>query len=298
MPPVDLSKPIVPQVMQMRRDEYLTWVDEHLPGSLTLFPYPFLETLSRTAWWIVPLVWLPISLALILLHPLSSPSTSSSDPPSWTLSSSLPFSDTAAHLLSGIAIWSFVEYVLHRFLFHCETRVPDSGVFLAVAFLLHGVHHLTPNDRHRLVFPPALGLVIGAALWAFFRTCVFTPSSTPLPSFALMFAGGILGYVAYDMVHYATHFLPFGSKVPLFSSIQRGHMRHHVVHTRGFGVTSPFWDYVFFTTISDKPVAGAGGRARGGAARVVGAAAAQESNAAEPLEGGGGVASGTKKKAA
>jgi sterol desaturase/sphingolipid hydroxylase (fatty acid hydroxylase superfamily) len=57
-------------------------------------------------------------------------------------------------------------------------------------------------------------------------------------------AGFLLGYLVYDLTHYATHHFP----------LQRGYARYlkryHIAHqykdpeTR-FGVSSPLWDWIF-----------------------------------------------------
>ena len=55
----------------------------------------------------------------------------------------------------GLFVWTFVEYALHRFAFHHEVRSPFGR---RLHFLAHGIHHLDPWDRLRLVFPPLPGL--------------------------------------------------------------------------------------------------------------------------------------------
>src|SRR5437764_9569724 len=51
----------------------------------------------------------------------------------------------------GILIWTLLEYVIHRCVFHYEPK-SRSGKFLH--FMVHGVHHDYPNDGSRLVMPP------------------------------------------------------------------------------------------------------------------------------------------------
>ena len=61
------------------------------------------------------------------------------------------------------------------------------------------------------------------------------------------FCGFGVGYVSYDMMHYAVHHVQ-NSKIALFRKIRRHHMAHHFRDTRlGFGVSSYFWDRVFKT---------------------------------------------------
>ena len=49
-------------------------------------------------------------------------------------------------------VWTLTEYWLHRLVFHWE---PDHPLGRRLHFIIHGVHHDHPNDRMRLVMPPA-----------------------------------------------------------------------------------------------------------------------------------------------
>ena len=77
-----------------------------------------------------------------------------------------------------------------------------------------------------------------------------------------MFAGFIIGYVCYDMIHYATHHLPM--RWGPLKAIKRYHMLHHYkTPNERFGVSTPGWDVVFGTLPT--------GRLWVGAALIVGA---------------------------
>src|SRR5207237_163395 len=54
------------------------------------------------------------------------------------------------------------------------------------------------------------------------------------------------GYLAYDLLHYASHAVALRGRVPRF--LRQHHLTHHyrMPETR-FGVSSPFWDRVFGT---------------------------------------------------
>lgn len=54
---------------------------------------------------------------------------------------------TSACFVAGVVVWTILEYVLHRFLFHVDDYLPDHPVFLTLHFLLHGIHHYLPMDR-------------------------------------------------------------------------------------------------------------------------------------------------------
>src|SRR5438094_8084730 len=53
----------------------------------------------------------------------------------------------------GMLIWSLIEYIIHRWVFHHE---PRTAMGRKLHFIVHGVHHDHPNDRSRLVMPPAV----------------------------------------------------------------------------------------------------------------------------------------------
>jgi hypothetical protein len=86
---------------------------------------------------------------------------------------------------AGVLIWTLTEYWLHRLVFHWE---PDHPIGSRLHFIIHGVHHDHPNDRLRLVMPPAVSVPL-AALFLWVYTLIFgTPAAYPI------FSGFILGY--------------------------------------------------------------------------------------------------------
>jgi 4-hydroxysphinganine ceramide fatty acyl 2-hydroxylase len=143
---------------------------------------------------------------------------------------------TALFLL-GVSLWTLLEYLIHRYIFHYE---PKTRLGKRLHYVIHGVHHDYPNDARRLVMPPSISvplafLFYGALLLIFWR---LTPA---------VFAGLVFGYVCYDMLHYATHH--FAMKRGVWLWLKQYHLRHHYKDDHvGFGISSPLWDYVFRTT--------------------------------------------------
>ena len=138
-------------------------------------------------------------------------------------------------VLEGAAVWSLSEYLIHRYLFHF---IPRSRVGVALAYLSHGVHHAYPRDPHRLVLPLVVSAPIGAML--VLAAILAGPQTFPL------LAGFALGYLSYDLIHYRIHAYEADSGV--FKWLRRYHFQHHFsVPDRQFGVSSPFWDYIFRT---------------------------------------------------
>jgi 4-hydroxysphinganine ceramide fatty acyl 2-hydroxylase len=106
---LDLGKPLLMQVWYggFSKDFYLEQVHRprHYKGgeSAPLFGN-FLEPLSKTPWWVIPVVWLP-PVAYGLYIASEGFSTVVHQVGAWLL---------------GIGVWSLVEYILHRFLFHLD----------------------------------------------------------------------------------------------------------------------------------------------------------------------------------
>jgi sterol desaturase/sphingolipid hydroxylase (fatty acid hydroxylase superfamily) len=66
-------------------------------------------------------------------------------------------------------------------------------------------------------------------------------------------AAFLAGYLAYDMTHFHVHH--HKPRTRLGKMLRELHMRHHFQdHTRGFGVSAPFWDVVFGTRLKRRTV--------------------------------------------
>ncbi len=137
----------------------------------------------------------------------------------------------------GLLIWSFTEYMLHRFIFH---YIPSSGWGKQIHFMFHGVHHDYPNDSTRLVMPPIVSIPLSTFFFFLFRSIL---GSFYVPPF---FAGFMTGYLIYDLSHYAFHHFSLHGRISLY--LKQQHMRHHYMDPDGnYGVSSPLWDFVFGT---------------------------------------------------
>jgi len=66
------------------------------------------------------------------------------------------------------------------------------------------------------------------------------------PLFLPFAAGFLAGYLIYDMTHYHLHH--HKPKTWVGRRLRELHMRHHFQdHTRGFGISAPYWDKAFRT---------------------------------------------------
>ncbi|KAG4076292.1 hypothetical protein HA402_014841 [Bradysia odoriphaga] len=97
---------------------------------------------------------------------------------------------------------------------------------------------MVPFDPYRLVFPPVPATILA--------TCFYQPIPLLASCPKIVLAGGLIGYLCYDMIHYYIH-----SGSPTFNymyMLKRYHYQHHFVHhDAGFGISSPIWDAVFET---------------------------------------------------
>ncbi len=194
---------------------------EDLAASPQLFESDFLNFFSRVHPAVPAIVFVPVIIAMQWLGLARGQSV-------WEL---------LALNLAGIGIWTLTEYWLHRLVFHWE---PDNAFGRRMHFIIHGIHHDHPNDKLRLVMPPAVAIPLAALFFGAFVLVFGTPAAFPL------FGGFIAGYLIYDYTHYYVHhFVP---RSDLGKRLREQHMRHHFQdHRYGFGVSSPLWDAVFRT---------------------------------------------------
>jgi dihydroceramide fatty acyl 2-hydroxylase len=145
--------------------------------------------------------------------------------------------------LGGYAFWTLTEYWMHRVVFHFE---PEDGLGARLHWIIHGVHHDHPNDPLRLVMPPSVSVPLALLFYGLFLLVLGTPQANLLGS------GFLGGYLFYDMAHYYVHHRTPKTRVGRL--LRELHMRHHFQDdTRGFGVSAPFWDYVFGTPQLRRP---------------------------------------------
>jgi 4-hydroxysphinganine ceramide fatty acyl 2-hydroxylase len=142
-----------------------------------------------------------------------------------------------ALFIAGVLIWTLLEYVIHRWVFHYE---PDTPLGKKLHFVVHGVHHDYPNDARRLVMPPSVSIPLAFIFLGFFLETLgrFGPAVS---------AGFVFGYICYDSIHFAIHHFPMKRGIGLW--LKQYHLLHHFHDDHaGYGVSSPLWDYVFGTT--------------------------------------------------
>lgn len=197
------------------------------------------QFLTRTAWWVIPLIWLPVVC--------------------WSVFTSAKIGlspyQLAATVIGGIFMWTFMEYSLHRFLFHIKTKSywfvlshhQTSGFLFSSFWWLIISHRVLRVKLHagRTRFTTSFMAAITSTLWMasdsfsllpqlWFCLCQYVQSSfdyvlrslffffahtlllwcqfwnlikllAPASYAPAVFGGGLLGYVMYDCTHYYLH---------------------------------------------------------------------------------------------
>jgi dihydroceramide fatty acyl 2-hydroxylase len=223
---------MVPQALNMKQplvfavgdlgEGYWTWVNKPEPGQPRFFGPNWMEYCSKTVWWIVPLIWVPVYM-LMSIAAMSQ--------------QQMAVAELASLQLVGIVLWQLLEYTIHRFLFHAKL---SSYWGITIHFLFHGCHHKFPMDAERLVFPPVPATPIVCLIYGMLR--VLLPQDQALG----LMSGILLGYVLYDCLHYAIH---HGWRLPgpLVELRIRHNHHHYHDHHNGYGISSVAFDVLFGT---------------------------------------------------
>jgi sterol desaturase/sphingolipid hydroxylase (fatty acid hydroxylase superfamily) len=136
-------------------------------------------------------------------------------------------------LAFGILFWTFLEYLIHRFLGHQNNAKH-------IIRQEHKRHHAEWDyfvPLHKKLFVAALFLAISTTIMSLFFSF----------SYALFFAIGLAGmYLIYESAHKLFH-----AKEPLIGyglKMRKHHFYHHFGNPKlNHGVTTAFWDRVFGT---------------------------------------------------
>ena len=188
--------------------------------SVRMFKSDFMEALSKVHWTVPLYVFIPIIGFLCYMA---------------FTQSTVGVTGFFGLFIAGLAFWTFAEYILHRFVFHF---VPKAEWALRIHFIFHGVHHDYPSDAKRLVMPPSASIPMATILFLLFNWAL------PEGYIYSFFPGFLIGYLVYDISHYAIHHFNF--KGGMWKRIKQHHMLHHYQDpSKGYGVSSPIWDKVF-----------------------------------------------------
>lgn len=190
-------------------------------GTKQLFENPILEKLSRTH----------ISVPLIIFF------TYAAGLLYWSVThTALTAAVTVGLFVIGLLSFTWVEYNVHRYVFHMATNTESKA---KAQYTMHGIHHEFPKDKTRLAMPPLLSITLATLLLFVFRLI--------LGDFVFAFLPGFLvGYAGYLSVHYMVH--AFQPPKNFLKALWVNHSVHHYKNGEVvFGVSSPLWDYIYGT---------------------------------------------------
>lgn len=190
-----------------------------------LFENPILERLSRSS---APRVITALYLLAFGIFLWGFPDSSN------------PLNGKLLWLLVGLIAFSLAEYLIHRFVFHFGDYRNEKKWQAKI----HGIHHDFPSDKDRLALPIPVALGVSLLLFLVLKWIMGDLAFAFFPGF-------LVGYATYLCVHFLIH----TRKPPknyLRALWRNHHIHHHVDERKSFGVTSPFWDWVF-QTLPKKP---------------------------------------------
>ena len=188
-------------------------------GTKKLFDNPILEALSRTH------IMVPISMWLILSVFLC-----------WYAFTYTEMGNGQIGLLfvTGLFAFTLFEYVLHRYLYHLAPSTPRRA---KIQYTFHGIHHEYPKDKTRLAMPPALAIFVAAFFFGLFFLLMREAAYAFFPGF-------LVGYSGYLATHFIVH--AYAPPKNFLKQLWVNHSVHHYKNPESnYGVSSPFWDYIF-----------------------------------------------------
>ncbi len=193
----------------------------HSEGTKQLFSNHILEKLSRTHIVIPLVIFTLISTGLIIYG---------------FRYDMITYINTPFLFMAGMLVFSFIEYMMHRFVFHLDPKTPKREKF---AYRIHGVHHDYPKDRDRLAMPLPLSLMLSILFFILYKALMGNLVYGFLPGF-------LMGYTSYLVVHYIVH--AYRPPRNIFKILWVHHGIHHYKDPKNaFGVSSPLWDWFFGT---------------------------------------------------
>jgi sterol desaturase/sphingolipid hydroxylase (fatty acid hydroxylase superfamily) len=190
-------------------------------GTKQLFSNPILEKLSRTHISVPLIIFFSYSLGLLY----------------WNIKNTdLSAITTMSLFLVGLISFTWVEYMVHRHIFHLKTY---TQLRAKLQYTMHGVHHEFPKDKDRLAMPPLVSITLSTILLLLFKVVMGDFVFAFLPGF-------LVGYASYLSVHYMVH--AYAPPKNFFKALWVNHSVHHYKDGEVvFGVSSPLWDYVYGT---------------------------------------------------
>jgi 4-hydroxysphinganine ceramide fatty acyl 2-hydroxylase len=145
---------------------------------------------------------------------------------------------TVLAIFGGILYWTFLEYAIHRFLYHKSYSSKFLRYFIGS---FHAYHHQDMSD-HRVLNAGFLMIYLVTPI-VLSPLLLFTQDFQFLASLA---AGLVSAHYFYEWVHYSLHYKVH--ETGYLNYIQKYHLHHHDrALNKNYGNTSHLWDLIFGT---------------------------------------------------
>ena len=128
------DEPLLPQIWDLDEQSYMKIINSPhwlFVPSPRMFQSDFVEFFSHNKWYSI--ILLPLLVISYMFYSI----------PSYH-GFSLPLSVLTAVI--GFLFFTLTEYCLHRFVFHSESYLPNSKLVRYLHYIMHGIHHMLPND--------------------------------------------------------------------------------------------------------------------------------------------------------
>ena len=129
--------------------------------------------------------------------------------------------------LLASSIWSFTEYMFHRFILH------------NILYTHHKKHHTYPN-KLSLINTPMSMVVLNWILYYFIFKLLVNPHI--ILSYYIFFP---LNYLSFETTHLLSH--SYNGSNNIILNAKQYHKLHHINEHVNYSFVTPFWDYLFGT---------------------------------------------------
>ncbi|HXJ79624.1 MAG TPA: sterol desaturase family protein [Candidatus Methylomirabilis sp.] len=139
-----------------------------------------------------------------------------------------PWMLEGAILVVGLGVYTLLEYLAHRWLYHHPQSPATAG---------HRLHHDDPQAT--IALPCFVTATAEAALWATLRPVMGDAEAS------ILVGALVIGFLGYALLHHALH---HGRPSWRYFRMLRSHHRiHHERPGKNYGVTTTMWDWMFGT---------------------------------------------------
>lgn len=223
---IDLQKPMISQILNASWSKEFYFENVNVPqtlkGSPRFFENSFLEAMTKSPWYLIPLFWIPLVIFLFVLN---------------VFFYSFKIRKTGTFFFIGLLSGSLKEYITHRFYYHISSYfIPNNQLIYAIHFTIHGYHHYCPKDLSRVIQTPLF--VIFHAFWDFLALFLLFGS---VEIALIIETAQILLYSLIEIGHLYAH------KYGTMNSIHSNHLKHHYDnYDKNFTLSNSFWFYPFW----------------------------------------------------